>query len=79
MKVFVEKVSNGNGLENSLNFIQTGDVFITVIKKSDNDPRIELIESLEKSLNKWNASPMHLLMAKLCHFIDDKGMSKPIK
>lgn len=65
--------------ENSLNFIQTGHVFITVIKKSDNDPRIELIESLEKSLTKWNASPMHLLMAKMRHFIDDKGIEQANK
>ncbi|MDK7758810.1 response regulator receiver domain [Providencia rettgeri] len=65
--------------ENSLNFIQTGHVFITVIKKSNIDPKIELIESLEKALTEWNAPPMHLLMAKMRHLIDEKGLEQANK
>lgn len=64
---------------NLLNFIQTGHVFITVIRKRNIDPKIELIESLEKALTEWNAPPMHLLMAKMRHLINEKGLEQANK
>lgn len=63
----------------SLNFIQTGRIFITVIKKSNREPQEELINSLENALISWNAPPMHLLMAKMRHCINDKGLEQANK
>lgn len=58
------------------NYISTGRVFISVIRKRDGEPHIELIEPLKKSLIALDASPMHLLMAKMRHDIDEKGLEQ---
>lgn len=58
------------------NFIATGRVFISVIKKNNGSPEEELLIPLKESLNKLNASPMHLLMAKIRNDIDDRGLEQ---
>ncbi|NVC52575.1 response regulator receiver domain [Vibrio diabolicus] len=58
------------------NFIATGRVFISVIKKNNGSPQEELIDPLHRSLDKLNASPMHLLMAKMRSDIDDRGLEQ---
>lgn len=60
----------------SPNFIATGRVFISVIKKSNGSPEEELIEPLHQSLDRLNPSPMHLLMAKMRSDIDDRGLEQ---
>ncbi|MGI2095896.1 response regulator receiver domain [Shewanella glacialipiscicola] len=58
------------------NYIATGRVFISVIRKQDGEPNEELIEPLKRSLMQLDASPMHLLMAKMRHVIDEKGLEQ---
>lgn len=58
------------------NFISTGKTFISVIKKSSEDPAEELIGSLQAALIKRNASPMHLLMAKMRYELDERGIEQ---
>lgn len=64
------------GWDDETNFISTGKTFITVIKKSTDDPDDELIGSLKVALKKRNASPMHLLMAKMRFELDEKGIEQ---
>ncbi|QLZ58793.1 hypothetical protein HV079_06370 [Citrobacter freundii] len=61
------------------NFISTGKTFISVIKKSSDDPAEELIGSLHAALVKRNASPMHLLMAKMRYELDERGIEQACK
>ncbi|EPB0854844.1 response regulator receiver domain [Yersinia enterocolitica] len=61
------------------NFISTGKAFISVIRKSADDPEDELIGSLSEALTKHNASPMHLLMAKMRYELDEKGIEQASK
>ncbi len=61
------------------NYISTGKMFISVIKKGTEDPKEELIDSLIKALTKRNASPMHLLMAKMRYELDEKGIEQAAK
>lgn len=61
------------------NYISTGKTFISVIKKSAEDPEDELIGSLRDALTKHNASPMHLLMAKMRYELDEKGIEQASK
>ncbi|AMH20044.1 hypothetical protein AL518_19835 [Hafnia paralvei] len=58
------------------NFISTGKTFISVIRKSSDDPSEELIGSLQAALVKRNASPMHLLMAKMRYELDERGIEQ---
>ena len=58
------------------NFISTGKTFISVIRKSADDPAEELIGSLHAALVKRNASPMHLLMAKMRYELDERGIEQ---
>ncbi|MDI3447335.1 response regulator receiver domain [Enterobacter sp. V89_11] len=58
------------------NFISTGKTFISVIRKSSDDPAEELIDSLQAALVKRNASPMHLLMAKMRYELDERGIEQ---
>lgn len=58
------------------NYISTGKTFISVIKKSSEDPAEELIGSLHGALVKRNASPMHLLMAKMRYELDERGIEQ---
>ncbi|MBD1573043.1 hypothetical protein HC725_07095 [Vibrio sp. S17_S38] len=60
------------------NYISTGKVFISVIRKVSNEPESELFEALSNSLNSLNASPMHLLMAKIRHEIDERGLEQAL-
>ncbi|MDE8604547.1 response regulator receiver domain [Marinomonas sp. RSW2] len=62
--------------DNNLNYISTGKVFISVVHKSSDDPEEELYTALCDSLNHFNASPMHLLMAKIRHEIDERGLEQ---
>lgn len=62
--------------DDSLNYISTGKVFISVVRKSAEDPEQELFEALCGSLNHFDASPMHLLMARIRHEIDDRGLEQ---
>ena len=58
------------------NFICTGRVFISVIQKKAEDPEQELMNKLCESLYQMNASPMQLLMAKMRHELDEKGIEQ---
>lgn len=58
------------------NFISTGKTFISVIRKSSDDPAEKLIDSLQEALVKRNASPMHLLMAKMRYELDENGIEQ---
>lgn len=62
--------------QDSLNYISTGRVFISVVRKSSDDPEQELFTALRDSLNHFDASPMHLLMARIRHEIDDRGLEQ---
>lgn len=62
-----------------VNYISTGRVFISVIKKEDREPQIELINSLKNALVQLNPSPMHLLMARMRYCIDEKGLEQANK
>ncbi|MEJ5064308.1 response regulator receiver domain [Erwinia sp. MYb375] len=62
------------------NFISTGKIFISVIRKENTeDLEEELIGSLSKALTKHNASPMQLLMAKIRFELDEKGIEQASK
>lgn len=61
------------------NFISTGRVFISVIKKGNGSPEAELIEPLKAALIEAKSSPMHLLMAKIRADIDEKGLEQANK
>lgn len=60
--------------ENGVNFIATGRVFISVMQKKVDEQ--ELIDRLCQSLYKLDASPMHLLMAKIRHEMDERGFEQ---
>lgn len=58
------------------NFIATGRVFITVVKK-EKDERAELLyEKLCSALTKQDAAPMYLLMAKMRYELDERGLAQ---
>lgn len=63
----------------SPNFISTGRVFISVIKKGNESPEQELIAPLKAALVEANSSPMHLLMAKIRASIDENGLKQANK
>ncbi|MBA7730539.1 hypothetical protein HV169_15810 [Citrobacter freundii] len=58
------------------NYISTGKTFISVIRKSEENPERELIDALIVALTKHNASPMHLLMAKMRYELDENGIEQ---
>lgn len=62
--------------DSGINYIATGKVFISVVRKVSEDPKTELFDALRKSLNQFNAPPMHLLMAKIRHEIDETGFEQ---
>lgn len=62
--------------EGDVNYIATGRVFITVIKKVKDEPVDIIHDKLCKALVKQNAAPMYLLMAKMRHELDDKGLEQ---
>lgn len=62
--------------DGNLNYISTGKVFLSVVRKSADDPEKELLAALRESLNHFDASPMHLLMARIRHEIDDRGLEQ---
>lgn len=62
--------------DDNLNYVSTGKVFISVVRKSSEDPEQELFEALCGSLSHFDASPMHLLMARIRHEIDDRGLEQ---
>ncbi|MDE9562624.1 hypothetical protein KKI93_00715 [Xenorhabdus bovienii] len=61
---------------NDTNFICTGRIFISVIRKGTEDPNKELYDRLCNSLYALDASPMFLLMAKIRHEIDECGFDQ---
>ncbi|WP_256873092.1 response regulator receiver domain [Shewanella algae] len=58
------------------NFIANGRVFVSVVKKNNGNPEEELFEPLRKALCQLKASPMHLLMAKIRHDMDERGLEQ---
>jgi hypothetical protein len=61
------------------NYISTGKTFISVIRKSDENPEHELIDALTVALTKQNASPMHLLMSKMRYELDENGIEQAVR
>jgi hypothetical protein len=71
--------SNSNldwSYENDGNFIATGRVFITVVKKEANEAPELLYDKLCFALTKQDATPMYLLMAKMRYELDEKGLAQ---
>ena len=62
--------------DSGINYIATGKVFISVVRKVSEDPKKELFDALCNSLNQFNAPPMQLLMAKIRHEIDETGFEQ---
>ncbi|MBS0908062.1 response regulator receiver domain [Tatumella sp. JGM118] len=62
--------------DESTNFISTSKIFISVVRKSTNNPEDELIGSLSKALCHHNASPMQLLMARMRYELDERGIGQ---
>ncbi|MFI7823477.1 response regulator receiver domain, partial [Acinetobacter baumannii] len=60
----------------NINYICTGSVFITVIKKEDHSPVEEIYKKLIDTLVKLDPSPMHLLIAKIRHHMDEIGLEQ---
>lgn len=58
------------------NFIATGRIFITVVKKEANESPELLYEKLCTALIKQDATPMYLLMAKMRYELDEKGLAQ---
>jgi hypothetical protein len=58
------------------NFIATGRVFITVVKKEANEDAELLYDKLCSALAKQDATPMYLLMAKMRYELDEKGLAQ---
>lgn len=65
--------------DDTANFISTSKVFITVIRKDTDISNEKLYESLGTALEKFNAPPMHLIMAKMRHELDERGIEQAIK
>lgn len=65
--------------DDGVNYISTGKTFISVIKKNSEDPDDDLVGELEAALIKHNASPMHLLMAKMRYELDEKGIEQAMQ
>jgi hypothetical protein len=62
--------------EEDANFIATGRVFITVVKKEANEAAELLYDKLCSALTKQNATPMYLLMAKMRYELDERGLAQ---
>ncbi|WP_160061181.1 response regulator receiver domain [Psychromonas sp. L1A2] len=62
--------------ETEVNYISTGRIFISVIRKKNTDPAVKLHEKLCTALNMQNASPMFLLMLLMRSELDDKGLGQ---
>jgi hypothetical protein len=58
------------------NFIATGRIFITVVKKEANEAPELLYDKLCSALAKQDATPMYLLMAKMRYELDEKGLAQ---
>jgi hypothetical protein len=58
------------------NFIATGRIFITVVKKEANEAAELLYDKLCSALAKQDATPMYLLMAKMRYELDEKGLAQ---
>lgn len=59
-----------------INFISTGKAFITVVKKSDEEPVELLYEKLTEALIAHNPPPIMLLLAKIRHELDERGLEQ---
>lgn len=62
--------------DESDNFIATGRIFITVVKKEANEGPDLLYDKLCSALTKQNATPMYLLMAKMRYELDENGLAQ---
>lgn len=60
-------------IDGGLNWIRTDRVFITVVSKGEDPSTIP--ERLLQALTHWNPHPHNLLLAKLRHELDDRGVS----
>ncbi|WP_351088227.1 response regulator receiver domain [Shewanella sp. S1-49-MNA-CIBAN-0167] len=64
------------GYEADGNFIATGRVFITVVKKEKSEAAELLYDKLCLALTKQSATPMYLLMAKMRYELDERGLAQ---
>lgn len=62
--------------QENINYICSGSVFITVIRKEDHNPVVEIYQKLINTLVKLDPSPMHLLIAKIRHHMDEIGLEQ---
>lgn len=62
--------------DQNVNFISTGKAFITVVKKSDEEPVELLYEKLTEALIKHNPPPIMLLLAKIRYELDENGLEQ---
>lgn len=62
--------------DSNINFISTGKAFITVVKKSDEEPVELLYDKLTEALITHNPPPIMLLLAKIRHELDEKGLEQ---
>jgi hypothetical protein len=58
------------------NYIATGKVFITIVLKKNEESADYLYEKLNAALIRQKAPPMYLLMAKMRHELDEKGLEQ---
>lgn len=58
--------------EEGLNWIRSGRLFITIVKKSDDDD-IDLIQALTDALCDWNPSPGRIILSKARAELDENG------
>jgi hypothetical protein len=62
--------------DSEINYISTGRIFISVIKKKSTEPAELLHEKLCNALNMQNSSPMFLLMSMMRSELHDKGLEQ---
>lgn len=62
-----------------VNFISTGRVFITVVKKEDDTFENGVLEKLKTALFALNTPPMQLLISRIRYELDDRGIIEASK
>jgi cupin superfamily acireductone dioxygenase involved in methionine salvage len=62
--------------EEEANFISTGKAFLSIVRKSDNEPIELLYRKLTEALTKHNPPPIMLLLAKIRHELDERGLEQ---
>ncbi|MFY5842573.1 response regulator receiver domain [Acinetobacter baumannii] len=62
--------------EKKINYICSGSIFITVMQKENGHLDIDIHSKLISALEKLDPSPMHLLIAKIRHHMDEIGLEQ---